>query len=172
MSSVIVQKPSPSVTPIEIARVQDRIRKLVCSSPWFDRCWEEFAEGRLKDRKRIDHALNRAEVYPPGGIPRRGLHRTLMRRCILCGGKWLPPQYVRGCGLCEDCAADFDAPAVTDERTHVSTPGSPIAEALRAMEHYQVRLTESPLAAEDEASLRAEIDAYLREHPAGSGAHP
>jgi hypothetical protein len=154
----------PKLTPIEPARAHRQLRRLVCSAPWFDRCWAEVAGGRLKDRKRLDHALDRAAIYPPGGSPRAGQHRTLMRRCRQCGGRWHPPQYLRGCGLCEDCVAAIDAP-LTDERNHVSTTASPTAEVLRQLAHHQVRLAEPRLPAEDEAALKREIAAYLRLHP-------
>ena len=63
-------------TPLDQARLRQKLRRLVCSAAWFDRCWAEFDAGRLKDRKRPDHALDRAEIYPPGGSPRPGLPRT------------------------------------------------------------------------------------------------
>ena len=127
---------------------------------WFDRCWTEYTDHRLKDRKRVDYALDRSDVYPPGGSPRIGEHRTLMRRCQLCADRWYPPQYLRGHGVCEECAAAMDVP-LTDERTHVPSSSSPTANALRHLEHYRIRLVEPRLPAEDDASLRQEIARYL-----------
>ena len=152
-----------SPSPLVISRLQRQIHRLVCSAPWFDRCWAEVAAGRLKARKRLDAALDHALLYPPGGASRPERHRTLMRRCGGCGARWYPPQYVRGCGICEDCAAALDAPR-TDERTHLPSTESPTAEALRQLAHYQVRLVEPRLPAEDEASLRREIAAYQCRH--------
>ena len=159
MRCVTVASP-PSPTPLEMARLRHKLCRLVCSAPWFDRCWAEFDANRLKDRKRVDHALDRAEIYPPGGTPRRGVHRTLMRRCKLCTHRWHPPQYVRSCGICEDCIAARQAP-LTDEKTHVRSTESPTSETLRLLEHYQIRLVETRLPAEDEASLKNQIAAFL-----------
>ena len=149
---------------LEIFRLRRKLWQLVCSADWFDRCRAEFEAGRLKERKRPDRALDRAEIYPPGGAPRRGQHRSLMRHCSHCGQRWIPPQYLRGSGMCEDCVAAINVP-VTDEKTHVSSTQSPTAETLRLLEHYQIRLVEPRLPAEDEATLRRQIADYQRQHP-------
>ena len=156
---IILSLPVP--TPLDQARLRQKLRRLVCSAAWFDRCWAEFDAGRLKDRKRPDHALDRAEIYPPGGSPRPGLHRTLMRRCAECGNRWVPPQYLRNGMICEDCVAARSAP-VTDEKTHVRSTESPTAETLRVLEHYQIRLVEPRLPTEDEATLKRQIAAFVR----------
>ena len=173
MSHVVSPSPVTAPDAAAVSRVQRKIRKLVCSAPWFEVCWAEYRGGRLKDQKRADHALDRAKIYPPGGAPRRkaaGQPRpTLMRRCAACTGRWYPPQYIKGCGLCEECAAAVGVP-VTDERTHVPSTHSPTAEALRRMEHYQTRIVESRLAAEDEASLRREIVEHTPRRPGNRAA--
>jgi hypothetical protein len=149
-----------ALTPIDTHRLQQLLRRLVCSAPWFDRCWSAFNNGddrRARPTKRPDDALDRAAIYPPGG--RR---RTAMKRCIACGSRWYPPQYVRTrSGLCEDCVAARQLPdgPPTDERTHVPSTQSPTAVAMRQLGYYRIRLIELPLAAEDEASLRREIAA-------------
>jgi hypothetical protein len=115
------------------------------------------ADGRARSTKRPDNALDVAGIYPPGG--RR---RTAMKRCIACGSRWYPPQYVRTrSGLCEDCVAARQLPdgPPTDERTHVPSTQSPTAVALRQLGYYRIHLIELPLAAEDESSLRREIAA-------------
>jgi hypothetical protein len=148
-----------ALPPIDIHRLQQFLRRLVCSAPWFDRCWSAFSgdDRRARPAKRPDDALDRAAIYPPGG--RR---RTAMRRCIACGSRWYPPQYVRArSGLCEDCVAARQLPdgPPTDERTHVPSTQSPTAVAMRQLGYYRIRLVEPRLPAEDEASLRREIAA-------------
>ena len=170
MSHAVAVMPTVS-TRLEVSRLRWKIGQLVCSAGWFERCWGEFDSGRVKDRKKPDHALDRAEIYPPGGSPRRGQHRTLMRRCSHCDRRWMPPQYVRGSGMCEDCAAGMDVP-VTDEKTHVYSPESPTAETLRLLGQYQIRLIEPRLPAEDETTLRRQIADYQRRHPPTSFSAP
>jgi hypothetical protein len=111
--------PLRALPPIEIHRLRQLLRRLVCSAPWFDRCWSAFNHdddddrGRARSTKRPDIALDIAGIYPPGG--RR---RTAMRRCAACGSRWYPPQYVRTrSALCEDCVAATQLPAgpPTDE---------------------------------------------------------
>ena len=151
-----------TVTPsaIDLLRIQRRLWKLVCSAHWFELCRAEFVAGRLKERRRPENALDRAGLYPPGGRPRAGRRGTLMRRCITCYSRWQPPYYVGSGGMCEDCSAAIGVP-LTDERTHVSTTSSPSAEVFAQLQHYQVRLIETRLLEEDEASLRREIAAHL-----------
>jgi hypothetical protein len=158
---------------LAISKLQRQIRRLVCSAPWFEACWSAIAVGRVKARQRLDVALDNALLYPPGGSPRAATHPTLMKRCKRCGGKWYPPQYVRGCGICEDCSAAENLP-LTSERNHVSSTHSITAEALQQLGHYRVRLVEPRLAAEDEQSLLKEIAAYNRRAsaPKTSFAHP
>ena len=151
---VLTPPRKPVVAALETARLRRLIWRMVCSASWFDRCWALQAAGRLRDLRRPDHALDRAAVYPPGGT-----HRTLMRRCLFCKGRWQPPYYLNQRGVCDDCAAAIGLP-VTDERTHVRSTESPSARALQQLEHLRVRLIEPPLAAEDEASLRREIAAH------------
>ena len=148
----------------DLARTRRKIMNIVCSGAWFDHCMAEFDAGRLKDRKRPDHALDRAKIYPPGGSPRRGGHRTLMRRCGQCKHRWFPPYYLRNCGVCEDCIAALQAP-LTDEKTHVPSTESPSAVTFRLLEHYQIRLSEPRLPAEDEATLKRQIADYHRRQP-------
>ncbi len=148
-------------TPLDLARTTRKILNIVCSGAWFDRCRAEFESGRLKDRKRPDHALDRATIYPPGGSPRPGEHRSLMRRCVQCSHRWYPPQYLRSGGMCEDCIAALCVP-LTDEKTHVRSTESPTAVTFRLLEHYQIRLIEPRLPAEDEATLKRQIAAHHR----------
>jgi hypothetical protein len=147
-----------ALPPIDVLRLKQLLRRLVCSAPWFDRCWSEFTDGRVRrSTKRPDVALDQARIYPPGG--RR---RTAMKRCIACGSRWYPPQYLRACNrLCEDCAIAATLPPgpATSERTHIPSTQSPTAQAMRQLGYYRIRLVELPLAAEDEASLRREIAA-------------
>ena len=161
--SVKAKAVRPAVTPIQIARMQAGLWRLVCSASWFDRCWNALGKGRLQVVKRVDDALSQSGVYPPGGRRKRGEHRTLMARCKSCKTRWMPPQYVRGCGLCEDCVAGMEA--VPEHGSWEEVPAeSSMARTLRELEHYQVRLVEPSLPAEDTASLRREIDAYLKLH--------
>src|SRR3982751_5966120 len=99
--------PTRALSAIEIARLQRDVRRLVCSAAWFDHCWAQVAARKIRAKGRIDHALDRARLYPPGGAPRPAAHAgraaadhpTLMQRCAACRSRWYPPQYVRGCGL-------------------------------------------------------------------------
>jgi hypothetical protein len=157
---------SRALSPLELLRLRRQVLRLVCSAPWFDRCWAVLIARRLKPIGRPDLALDYAGLYPPGGAPRPGRpHPTLMRRCKSCGCRWYPPQYVRQCGLCDDCAA-ADGAAFTDERTHRSSTHSPSAVAFRQLASGRVHLVEPPLPAEDERSLRQEIARHLRQNPA------
>jgi hypothetical protein len=144
---------------LQVARLQQQVRRLVCSAPWFDRCWSAFVAGDLRNTNRADHALDRNQLYPPGGV--RG---TAMRRCVSCGSRWYPPQYVRAaCGLCDDCAAALQLSGPeTDERTHVPSTESPSAVAFRQIGYFRVHLVQQRLAAEDESSLRREIRDFRR----------
>ena len=159
--------PHRAVSALQLARMKAQLQRLVCSAPWFDHCWNALGAGRSSAIKRVDDALSRKLLYPPGGRRCPGVHRTLMRRCKGCKIRWLPPQYVRGCGLCEDCVADLQAPPSAPHVPGGATE-SAMAETLRQLAHYQVRLVEPSLPAEDEASLRREIDAYLALHPEAS----
>lgn len=159
----------PSKTDID--RVRREIRRLTCSAPWAERCWVELAaNSRLP--KRVDQVLDKAELYPPGGAPRRGRRGTLMRRCADCGVTWYPPQYIRRGRLCDDCAAAVGQP-VTDEKTHVSSTSSPTAIALRDLAYFNLRLTEPRLPAEDNRSLRAVVANFKRRQKGrSSSSHP
>ena len=146
-----------ALPPIQIHRLQQLLRRLVCSAPWFDRCWSELADSRAKCLKRPENALDYSGTYPPGG--RR---RTAMRQCAQCRSRWYPPQYVRRCnGLCEDCAIALSLPpgSPTDHRSHVPSTQSATAKASHDLGYYRIRLIEARLPAEDEASLRREIAA-------------
>lgn len=142
-------------SPLALLKMQRAVRRVVCSSPWFDACWHALIAGRLRATQRVDVALDKAAIFPPGGT--RSRHPTAMRRCRACGSTWYPPQYVvTSSRLCLDCLAARSAP-YTDERTHVPSTSSPSAAAIQAIAHRKQRLIELPLAAEDEASLRREI---------------
>jgi hypothetical protein len=138
---------------IEQMRMRRKVREVVCSEPWMEVCWAELVQGGDGVAKRPTVFLDRHGIYPPGG--RR---ETRMVHCSACGKRWYPPNYVQG-DLCLDCAAGIGVP-FTDEQTHVTSTSSPTAIALRQMEHYHVRLIESRLEAEDEATLRRQIDSY------------
>jgi hypothetical protein len=155
------------LSPLDLLRLRRQVLRVVCSAPWFDRCLAVLMARRLKPRNRPDLALDIAGVYPPGGAPRSSRPRpTLMRRCKSCGCRWYPPQYVRQCGLCDDCAAALDAP-FTDERTHRTSTESPSAVAFQQLGSSRAHLVELRLAVEDEPSLRREIAGHLRQSPAG-----
>ena len=156
-----------ALSPLDLLRLRRQVLRVVCSAPWFDRCWAQLIARRRKPQSRPDLALDHAGLYPPGGVPRpRRPHPTLMRRCKSCGSRWYPPQYVRQCGLCDDCAAALDAP-FTDEHTHRTTTESPSAVAFQQLGYSRVHLVEMQLAAEDERSLRREIARHLRQSAAG-----
>ena len=143
------------LTPLEMDRLRRQVARVVCSAPWFARCWGEVAGRRLRGGAA---ALDRGGVYPPGG--RR---RTRMRQCERCGVMWYPPQYVRAEGAetrCEDCAAG-EGVALTDERTHVTSSSSATVMALPLLAFFRVRLVEPELPAEDERSLRREIAEFV-----------
>jgi hypothetical protein len=160
----------PKPAPFEVIRIQRQIWRLVCSASWFDCCWNVLRVGKLRAGGRVGVALERVGLYPPGGTHRVGKRKTLMRRCKQCEKCWYPPQYVRGCGLCEDCIAGLDAPR-THEVTHVFSTASPTTEAIRRLEVCKIHLTEPRLAAEDEGSLRREIEVYLLSHPEDRGSY-
>src|SRR5947209_7817982 len=106
-------------SPIALLKMQRAVRRVVCSAPWFDACWQAIATGRIRATQRLEVALDKAAVFPPGGT--KSPHPTLMRRCRDCGSTWYPPQYVaRASNLCQDCLAAAAAP-YSDERTHVSS---------------------------------------------------
>jgi hypothetical protein len=152
------------LSPIEPARMRRQVGRLVCSSAWLERCLTYLTEAPVK-LKRVDHVLARSEIYPPGGAGRGG---TRMKRCAGCGVRWYPPQYVKGCGLCEDCVAAMEAPIASAGRSDDRALSSPTGEAMRQLERLQVRLVECRLAAEDEHSLRRMIAEYLAGNPEGS----
>lgn len=173
MGRTVTESPKssrPEPAPIEIIRIQRQIRRLVCSASWFELCWRALQEGKLPAAGRVAVALERIALYPPGGTHRPGKRRTLMRRCKQCEKRWYPPQYIRGRGLCEDCIAGLDAPR-TNEVTHVFSTVSPTAEAIRRLEVCKIHLAQPRLPAEDEASLRREIETYLLLHPEQRGSY-
>jgi hypothetical protein len=150
-----------ALTPIETARFRRQLWGLVCSSPWLDRCWGYLVDAP-RAGKRVDHMLSRAAIYPPGGA---GPGRTRIKRCMGCGVRWYPPQYVRGCGLCEECVAAMQVPNEPPSGNGDGALSSPTGEAMRQLERLQVRLVERRLPAEDDASLRRQIAEYLARHP-------
>ena len=142
---------------IDVFELRSRIAGLVCSDPWLEVCWEAVCFGGTAAGERPEAYLERNAIYPPGGRRKRG-----MRRCVECGGRWCPPYYVAEEGaVCVDCSVGHGL-VVTDEKTHVSSTSSPTAVALERMESLRIRLVESRLAAEDEASLMGEIADYKR----------
>ena len=132
--------------------MRNELDGLVCSGPW-----REVCEAVLVDRPlgiRVEPALNREQIYPPGGSG-----KTLMRRCKTCG-RWSPPYSFVG-RQCHDCAVAEGEP-LTDERSHRSSTSSPTAMVMASLERHRVRLIEPRLPAADEKSLQKMIDRFLR----------
>lgn len=151
-----------SLTPLESLRARGQIGQLVCSGAWFDFCFVQVAGGGVA-AARAAKDLARLGLYPPGGPARAGEHRTLMRRCRRCGGRWYPPQSVSRDAVCEDCqleAQEIRGP-LTDHRTHVSSTESPTAVALMAMQQRGIRLVQRRLVDDDEAALKQQIARYM-----------
>lgn len=159
------KSPSPAV----LDHIKGDIHGAVCSAAWFDHCWNEIHLRQIVLRRYLQHQLDRLGIYPPGGSrPIPPADRTAMRRCTGCPGRWYPKHYIRPDGRCEDCHAAMDLPpeqAATDHRTHRSTTSSPTAIALHRLRYTAARVIELPLATENDALLRAQIDEYRKTHP-------
>ena len=126
---------------VEEARLRAQLRQSAPSEPWVEAQFKTF-EDRDPEGRAIVCYWHDPQVFPPGG------QRTAMVRCPKCG-VLTPPVAMEG-GACLDHA------------DHDSWGPSPSAVTIRQLQFYNLRMEESVLPPEDEASLRKEIHAHRR----------
>jgi hypothetical protein len=90
---------APELSSRDIERLDNALRRFVCSEPWLNFLHSGILYGRLPYRPQAaaqEKQLRRVAAYPPGGL------MTAMRRCTTCR-RWYPPQTIGSGGECIEC---------------------------------------------------------------------
>jgi hypothetical protein len=130
------------LTAAEEERLRIELRRRAPSEPWVD---AQFIDMTLQDERGQAVACR---IHDPGKFPPGGA-RTLMICCPDCG-VFTPPCAFEG-GVCLDHAESGN------------WGPSPSAEAIRALQWWNLRLPQRELAPESTEALLREIERYARD---------
>lgn len=125
----------------EESKLKARLRKRSPSEPWVEAQFRTVATTDPRG-KAVPRRIHDPQVFPPGGS------RTAMVCCTGCEIFNPPNAFERGVCL--------------DHSEHVGWGPSPSAVAIRALQYFNLRVSESELPGESKSSLRREIRAKLR----------
>jgi len=123
---------------VEEARLREQLRGQCPSEPWVEAQFKQIRDVDA-DGRAVVCRYHDPHVFPPGG------DATAMVRCPRCGVLTPPNAFEHG--------------ACLDHARHDGWGSSPSAVTIRQLQFYNLRMEESPLEPEDEASLRKEITA-------------